>query len=98
MSKSALKLLSSSSSSEEDFSTSWGKDKWNLDSVFTTPKTASYDLGTSSLAATSTSVVYIDSLPVTPSSPVSNKTYAIASDGPTTSSLSVSITDRDEYG
>jgi len=44
---------------------------------------ASYDLGTS------TSVVYIDSLSVSPSAPVSDTTHAIASDGP----LSVSITD-----
>ena len=40
-----------------------------------------------------TSIVYIDSLPVTPSTLVSNTTHTIASDRPTTSSLGVSITD-----
>jgi len=57
--KYTVKHSPSSSSNEEDFSDIWGKDKRNTDSVLPSPKTASYDLGTSSLATNSTSVVYI---------------------------------------
>jgi len=42
--KSALKLPSTSSSNEDDLSVlESDKDKWNLDSVFRSPKTESYD-------------------------------------------------------